>query len=364
LLVYLATEANCYSNHTAIVFRPGIAYMPKTWTPGERWAAEGVSNTVYSENGIPVCAGTNTWRSHVIGLTRMPNGKPAIRTQTNEAQTLSPIAGAPTSVSCPAGRVTRFDWQENLYLGGSITVRLQDGSAIGSDTGLVRSTGGNLDTTRGTGHPQWDAIFESWDAFPPADAGTVKTTPTTIPNASAGTTITFTYTAPNSGLQDGSLTILVPPGWTPPVTTHAIGCTVATAGTLTTTGQAIIVSTLTLPPKGQMVISYGATSGGSCAAGDGATAPSTDGAPVWQVQVTLSAGTPFTNIPSSASINVETRRHQDADAFQLANGPLISPVRISLARDEGSARGASAGRPGDRRGYVQLTGPRLSVQPL
>src|SRR5665213_124429 len=36
LLVYLATRADCYSDHTTIVFRPGIAYMPKTWAPGER----------------------------------------------------------------------------------------------------------------------------------------------------------------------------------------------------------------------------------------------------------------------------------------------------------------------------------------
>jgi len=304
LLVYLATQAECYSKHTAIVFRPGIGYMPKTWTPGERWSDDGISSTVYSEEGIPVCAGTNTWKSRVIGLTRMPNDQIAVHTQTNEIQTLSPIARAPNSASCPAGRVTRFAWQENFYLGGGLTVRRQDGSPIGSDVGLVRSSGGNLAAAREAGHPQWDSVFESWDTFPPADAGTVTTTPTTVPNASSGNTITFTYTAPSSGLRDGSLTILVPSDWTPPVTTDAIGCTAATAGTVATTGQAIIVSGLTLLPDEQMVISYGATSGGSCAAVDGATAPSTAGAPIWQVQVTLSEGAPFTNLPSSASINV------------------------------------------------------------
>src|SRR5665213_610811 len=117
--------------------------MPKTWAPGERWSDDGISNTVISENGIPVCAGTNTWHSRVIGLARMPNGAVAVHTQTNEIQGLSPIAGAPGSASCPAGRLTRFGWQENFYLGGDVTVRGQDGSVTGSDVGLVRSVGGN-----------------------------------------------------------------------------------------------------------------------------------------------------------------------------------------------------------------------------
>jgi hypothetical protein len=304
LLVYLATHAGCYSDHTTIVFRPGIAFMPKTWEPGERWSDDGVSDTVYSENGIPVCAGTNTWHSRVIGVARMSNGGMVVHTQTNEVQVLSALARAPSSTSCPVGKTTRFAWQENFYLGGDLTVRRRDGSASGSDMGLVRSVGGNPAATHQAGHPQWDSVFDHWEAFPPADAGTMTTTTTNVANASTGNTITFTYTAPSGGMQDASLTIAVPPGWTPPVTTDALGCTVATVGTVTTNGQAIIVSALTLPPKGQTVIVYGATSGGSCTAGDGATASSTAGAPVWQVQVTLREGGPFTNLRSSPSIDV------------------------------------------------------------
>jgi hypothetical protein len=304
LLVYLATEADCYSDHTAIAFNPGIAYMPKTWMLGERWAVSGISDTVYAESGVPVCDGTDTWRSRVVGLARMPSGDAAVHTQTSEIQTLSPIAGAPSSVACPAGVVTAFNWQENFYLGGELTIRQQNGSAIGSDVGLVRSTGGNAAAARTGGHQQWDSVFDSWDAFPPADAGTVTTTTPSVGNASAGNTITFTYTAPRGGVRDGSLMISVPPGWTPPVTTNAGGCTTSTAGTVTTHDQVITVSGLTLPPTGQTLISYGATSAGSCAPGDGATASSMPGAPVWQAQMTLSPGGPFTNLPSSPSINV------------------------------------------------------------
>ena len=304
LLVYLSTQARCYSDHTTIVFRPGIAYMPKTWTPGERWSADGVSDTVYSQNGIPVCAGTNRWHSRVVGLARMPNGAVAVHTQTNEIQVLSPLAGAPSSGSCRVGTATRFGWQENFYVGGELSVRRQDGSAIGSDVGLVRSVGGNPTATRQAGHPQWDSGFDSWDAFPPADAGTVTTTTTNVANASAGNTIAFTYTAPSGGVREASLLIDVPLGWTPPVTTDTPGCTVATVGTLTASGQAITVAGLTLPPKGQTVITYGATSSGSCTPGDGATAPAAGGAPVWQVQVTLRDGGPFTNLRASPSIDV------------------------------------------------------------
>ena len=91
VLVYLATHAECYADHTAIVFRPGIVYMPKSWVPGQKWGVRGVSGVVYYENGIAVCAGTNTWRSRVVGVEATADGKPAVHTQTNETQTLSPI---------------------------------------------------------------------------------------------------------------------------------------------------------------------------------------------------------------------------------------------------------------------------------
>jgi hypothetical protein len=139
VLVYLATHAECYADHTAIVFRPGIVYMPKAWSPGEKWDVHGVSGDVYSENGVEVCAGTNSWRSRVLGVEAMATGKPVIHTQTNETETLSPIEGTPDSAACPAGQTTTFDWQENFYIGAGITVRRADGSATGSDLGLDRS---------------------------------------------------------------------------------------------------------------------------------------------------------------------------------------------------------------------------------
>jgi hypothetical protein len=303
VLRYYETHADCFSDHAAIVLSPGVAYMPNTWTTEERWTRQGVSLTRYSEDDVPVCAGSNAWRSRVVGLATMPNGETAVHTQTNERQVLVPIAGAPESAACPPGRTTAFDWQENFYI-GAVLVRTGDGSDTRQDVGLIRSAGGNVEAARQAGHPQWDVVFSSWDRLPPGDAGTMTTTTTAVARASSGNTIAFTYTPPRAGVRMGSVSLEVPSGWTAPVTLDAAGCTTSTAGEVTTSGQTIRVSALTLPPGGQAVITYGATSGGSCEADDGAIAPQTTGSPVWQAQATPdAAGTP-TSLPSSPSIQV------------------------------------------------------------
>ncbi len=304
LLVYLATRALCYADHTAIAFRPGIAYMPKSWTPGEKWAIHGVSQTLYSDDGVPVCDGTNTWASRIVGLATLGDGQRAVHTQTNEIQALSPIPGAPSSASCPSGQVTTLAWQENFYL-GSLPVSDAAGATVGLDGGLVRSDGGDLAEMAATGHPQWDTVFSSWQAMPPADAGALTTATTIVTLGSTGNTVAFTYTAPSEGLKAGVLTITVPPGWTPPVTADAAGCTTASAGSVTTSGQTISVSGLTLPPHGQVVVSYGASSSGACGLDDGATAASNPGAPIWQAAVSPASGV-STELATSPAIDVST----------------------------------------------------------
>jgi hypothetical protein len=303
LLVYLSTDADCYSDHTRITFSPGIAYMPKTWVAGEQWRDRGVAQTVYADNGVPVCTGSNTWVSSVVGLVRMPGGVEAVHTQTDETQSLSPIAGAPPSGACPPGPATTFEWQENYYLATPIDVRTTDGALSGTDAGLARSVGGNPAVIRATGHPEWDSVFAKWLQLPPLNVGTLTTSTSTVANGSSGNTISFTYTAPATGLDNGVLRITVPPDWTPPVTTNGPGCTASTAGTLSTSGQLIRVSGLDLPGNGQAVISYGSTSGGACAPGDGATASTTPGAPVWRAEV-HAQGEPFTNFVDTPAIDV------------------------------------------------------------
>ena len=140
MLVYLSTHAECYADHTAIVLRPGIAYMPKTWAPGEKWDIRGVSGAVYSENGVEVCAGINTWRSRALGVEAARSGKPVIHSQTNEIQ---PVAHRKRTGFRRLSRraTTTSDWQENFYIGAGITIRRADGFATGSTWGSCAAQG-------------------------------------------------------------------------------------------------------------------------------------------------------------------------------------------------------------------------------
>ena len=151
-------------------------------------------------------------------------------------------------------------------------------------------------------------------------------------NGSSGNTITFTYTAATGGISNGTVTLAVPAGWTAPVTTATTGCTSASAGTVSTSDQLITVSGVTLAGAGTSTITYGATSGGSCAAGDGATAPTTAGAKAWKVQeASVSTGV-LKNLASSPSINVDAAdgsRTLTTSTTNVANGSTGNTITFT-----------------------------------
>ena len=103
-----------------------------------------------------------------------------------------------------------------------------------------------------------------------ADGSGTLTTPTTNVSASqTGRTITFTYTAATGGINNGTVTLVVPAGWSAPSTTGAnAGYTTSSTGTLAVAAQTITVSSLTLAGGSTFTITYGSTAGG----GPGATA--------------------------------------------------------------------------------------------
>lgn len=160
-LVYLKTHNQCASKDNEIDFEPGIAFMPKSWARGQKWSKQGVSSTTYYENGVPVCEGINTWQSRVLGVNRLLSGVVTIQTQTNEVQTLQALPGAPASEVCPPGPETRFDWQENFFL-GQVAVQGPDGSTSGYEPALVRAMGGNKEYIKQTGHGEWDVKMNNW----------------------------------------------------------------------------------------------------------------------------------------------------------------------------------------------------------
>src|SRR5207245_6149235 len=112
---------------------------------------------------------------------------------------------------------------------------------------------------------------------------------------------TFTYTAATGGMNNGSVTLVVPAGWSTPSTTGAsAGYSTASSGTLTVSSQTITVSSLTLAAGNTFTITYGSTAGG----GPGATATSSTGAQTWQAQQKSTSGGSLANLASSPSITV------------------------------------------------------------
>lgn len=164
-LTYSTTKDGCAPHNTQIVFKPGITFMPKSWIRGQSWSRQGKSDTFYYENGVPVCEGSNTWQSRVLGVNRLVSGVVAVQTQTNETQTLNALPGAPLSEACPPGHETKFGWQENFFL-GQIAVQGLDGSLNGYDLALVRAMGGNRLYIKRTGHGEWDVNMNNWQPLP------------------------------------------------------------------------------------------------------------------------------------------------------------------------------------------------------
>ena len=146
------------------------------------------------------------------------------------------------------------------------------------------------------------AVYHSWSAASAvsnqvtvlnasADGSGALTTPTTtVAGGPTGNTITFTYTAATGGISNGEVDITVPSGWTAPHATNVLGCTTVSSGTLAVSTQTIKVSALTLAANSTLTVTYGATSGGVCTAGDGATAASTSAPQTWQAQEKSTSG--------------------------------------------------------------------------
>ncbi len=152
----------------------------------------------------------------------------------------------------------------------------------GSDgTQAVPGASGNKTAALGASN-NWVAHLAALEPPLSADgSGTLTVPNTNVSASSSGNTLTFTYTGATGGINNGSVTLVVPAGWTPPSTTAAnAGYTTSSKGTVSVSSQTITVGSLTLAGGATMTIKYGDKSGG----GAGATAGSTTGNPTWQAQ--------------------------------------------------------------------------------
>ena len=178
----------------------------------------------------------------------------------------------------------------------------------------------------------------------PNGSGTMSSSVSNVANGASAQTATFTYTAATGGMTSGTVTIDVPTGWTAPNTTSGTaGYTTASTGTVSTAGQKITVSGVSLAAAATMTITYGSGAGG------GATATTTPGPATWQVQQRSVSGGTLTNLGASSSINVYDANaagsiSQTAGPANVARGVAIgSAITWTFTAGAGGMSGGSLG---------------------
>ena len=135
-----------------------------------------------------------------------------------------------------------------------------------------------------------------------ADGSGSLTTPTTnVVRFADGNTVVLTYTAAAGGTSGGSVTIVVPAGWSAPSTVaSANGYTTSTSGTVATAAQTI-TDLESHTRRRRFRNDHVRLEGGG---GAGATATATTGAQTWQGQERSTASGVLTNLGGSPSIVV------------------------------------------------------------
>jgi hypothetical protein len=158
------------------------------------------------------------------------------------------------------------------------------------------SSGGTL-TTLGNGSPS--VIVTALDG-----TGTNVVSPTTVITSSTGNDLTFTYTAAAGGMSNGTLTLLIPNGWTPPANGFSAGgiggtCSADSNNGAQESGQLVTISGLSLNDGATCTIQYGIKNFNS-----GVTAPSTNGQYTFTTQQASTATGTLTSIASQPVVTV------------------------------------------------------------
>ncbi|HYF81133.1 MAG TPA: hypothetical protein VD973_28805, partial [Symbiobacteriaceae bacterium] len=189
-----------------------------------------------------------------------------------------------------AGQTIRVDGV-TLNAGATLTITYSAATASAA-TGTASFTGHSRSTPGGTlanlSAPATATVYA------PDGSGTLALPATNVSAGQTGLTLPFTYTAATGGLNNGTVTLTVPSGWTPPSTTAtAAGYVTASTGTVTVTGQTIRVDGVTLNAGATMTITYSA-----------ATASATPGTASFAGQSKATAGGTLTNLSAPASATV------------------------------------------------------------
>ena len=126
--------------------------------------------------------------------------------------------------------------------------------------------------------------------------GAMASSLSAVSGSQAGLTETLTYTVAAGNINNGSITVDVPAGWTPPATVAGPGFTTANFGVVSVSGQTITVSGITRNSGQTVVITYGSGATATAAAGPGAQ--------TWQVKEASTAGGVVTAIGTSPTVTI------------------------------------------------------------
>jgi hypothetical protein len=104
----------------------------------------------------------------------------------------------------------------------------------------------------------------------PDGSGTLTRASGPVTAGSSGNTVVWVFTAAKGGMQDGSIELTVPSGWSAPSTNPKdAGYVTTSPGAPAVHGRTVLISGVTLPGDATLTITYGNRGGG----GPGATAP-------------------------------------------------------------------------------------------
>ncbi|MGZ4422412.1 MAG: beta strand repeat-containing protein, partial [Gaiellaceae bacterium] len=302
-----------------------VALMPPLAADGAGTLTTPTTNVSASQTGNTI---TFTYTAAAGGMNNgsltlvVPAGWTAPSTVSNNAGYTTASTGA---VSVAAQTIT----VSSLTLAGGATATITYGATSGGGPGATATATTGAQTWQAQQKARSTGTLTNLGSSPSitvnaANGSGTLTTPTSVVSASqTGRTLTFTYTAAAGGINNGTVTLVVPSGWTAPSTTsNNAGYTTASSGTVSVAAQTITVSSLTIAGGSTFTITYGDTSGG----GSGATATATTGAQTWQAQSKSTAGGSLTNLGTSPSITVYA-----ADG----TGTLTTPTSVVSASQTG-----------------------------
>ena len=189
-----------------------------------------------------------------------------------------------------------------VTLAGAATMTIVYGDTGGGGSGATATAATGAQTWQAQERSTLAGVLTNLAASPSitvyaADgSGTTASSISAVSASQTGRTVTLTYTAATGGMLNGSLTVVVPSGWTPPATVAGPGFATTSVGVLSVSGQTITITGVTRTVAQTVVVTYGS--------GATATAPATTGAQTWQVQESSTAAGGLASIAASPVITV------------------------------------------------------------